>query len=263
MHPFIFQIGAFKLPAYGLMVAAGYLSAIFYIFSKAQKAGFKREALSDLIFYTVLGGMLGAKLFYAVTYWQDFGGSVAQKLYYVLRTFQYGFVFYGGLAGGTAAFLLTARRNRLPLPRAADLFAPALAVGHAFGRIGCFLAGCCHGLPAGGWPGVTFTDPVCEVNPALLGVPLHPVQLYEAAGNVLIFVMLNKALNRALAGRLRPGTVICLYAVLYGALRFALEFLRGDDRGVSTLGLSPGQLTSAAVGAAAAACLVKLNYEKK
>lgn len=265
MHPFIFQIGSFRLPAYGLMVAAGYLAAIFYLFRKAGAAGLKKETLSDLIFYSVLGGMLGAKTLYAATYWRDFGPDTAARLSYLLRTFQYGFVFYGGLAGGAAGFLFTARKNSLPLPRAADLFAPALALAHAFGRIGCFLAGCCHGRPAAGWPGVTFTNPACEVNPALLGTPLHPVQLYEAAGNLFIFVILDKALTRAQAGRLAPGTVIGVYAALYSALRFGLEALRGDDRGFSTLGLSPGQFFSAAIAAAAAVYLVKLkaSYEKK
>lgn len=245
------------------MVAAGYLAAIFYIFRRAGRTGLKKETLSDLIFYSVLCAMLGAKIFYAATYWRELGPDTAARLIYLLRTFQYGFVFYGGLAGGTAGFLFTVRKNRLPLPRAADLFAPALALGHAFGRIGCFLAGCCHGSPSAGWPGVTFTNPACEVNPALLGTPLHPVQLYEAAGSLLIFVILNKALGRALAQRLPQGAVIGAYALLYAALRFALEFLRGDDRGFSALGLSPGQFLSAAIAAAAALYLAKLNYEKK
>ncbi|OGS16973.1 MAG: hypothetical protein A2234_01175, partial [Elusimicrobia bacterium RIFOXYA2_FULL_58_8] len=237
----------------------------FYIFRNAGKAGLKKEILSDLIFYSVLGGMLGAKIFYAATYWEDLGQDTAQRLSYLLRTFQYGFVFYGGLAGGTAGFLFIARKHRIPLPRATDLFAPALALGHAFGRIGCFLAGCCHGRPAGGWYGVVFTDPASEVAPALLGTPLHPVQLYETAGNLLIFVILNKTLNRALKGGLPPGTVIGVYAALYSVLRGSLEFLRGDDRGSSISGLSPGQLISAAVAAAAAIYLVRLkgSYEKK
>ncbi|HNW43095.1 MAG TPA: prolipoprotein diacylglyceryl transferase [Elusimicrobiales bacterium] len=265
MHPFILQIGSFKLPAYGLMVAAGYLSAILFIFSRAGRAGLKKETLSDLIFYTVLSGMLGAKLFYAALYWREFGPDTAARLLYLVKTFQYGFVFYGGIAGGAAGFVLTARRCSLSLPRTADLFAPALALGHAFGRIGCFLAGCCHGSPYSGPLSVTFTNPACEVDPALLGTPLHPVQLYEAAGNLFIFVILMKALDRALQRRLAPGTVIGAYALLYAALRGALEFLRGDDRGFSALGLSPGQLLSAAIAATAAVYLfkIKANHENK
>lgn len=207
MHPFIFRTYFFSLPSYGLMVALGYLAGIWFVFRRAQAANLKKEALSDLIFYSVLGGMLGAKLFYAATYWGVLTGGPWAKLAYLLRTFQYGFVFYGGLAGGSAAFLLSAHRLRVPPLRAADLFSPALALGHAFGRVGCFLAGCCHGSPSGRWPGVVFTDPACETSPALLGVPLHPVQLYEAAGNLLIFFLLAAALR----GGRKPGFVLAFY----------------------------------------------------
>ncbi|HAT71809.1 MAG TPA: prolipoprotein diacylglyceryl transferase [Elusimicrobia bacterium] len=248
MHPVILHFGAFKLPAYGLMVAAGYLAAIYYIFSRAAEAGFKKENLSDLVFYSVLSGMIGAKFFYAVTYWDNFGADLLSRAAYVLRTFQYGFVFYGGLIFGAAAFYLAARRRGMNPLTAADLCAPALALGHAFGRVGCFLAGCCHGAPASGFPfSVVFTNPSCEVAPALLGVPLYPTQLIEAAGNIIIFSLLHRALGKKRAA----GSVIALYAALYSVQRFLIEFLRGDDRGVLRFGLSPAQLISAAAFAAA------------
>ncbi|MDO8805686.1 MAG: prolipoprotein diacylglyceryl transferase [Elusimicrobiota bacterium] len=264
MHPIIFQLGSFKLPAYGLLVACGYLAGIFYIFRRAAASGINKEALSDLIFYTVLSGMLGAKLFYAATYWEDFGADFLSRAAYLLKSFQYGFVFYGGLIFGSAAFFITARRGKLNALRAADLFAPALALGHAFGRVGCFLAGCCHGSPTACPVSVTFTNPAAEVNPLYLGVPLNPVQLYEAAGNLAIFFLLSAALRRALGGKLPAGAVTALYAALYSALRFFAEFLRGDDRGASRLGLSPAQLISAAVFVAAATVFlrIKSKYEK-
>jgi phosphatidylglycerol:prolipoprotein diacylglycerol transferase len=260
MHPVIFQLGSFKLPAYGLMVACGYLAAIFWVMRKSGGSGFKKEDLSDLIFYSVLAGMAGAKLFYAVTYWGSLGPDFTSRLFFLLRSFQYGFVFYGGLVFGGAAFFLAARRRRLDALKAADFFAPALALGHAFGRIGCFLAGCCHGRPSASFFSVTFTNPACEVDPALLGVPLYPTQLLEAAGNFLIFLVLASALGR----RFRPGAVLALYAALYSAQRFLLEFLRGDDRGASFFGASPGQLISLAVLAGSAALFFRLKakYEK-
>ena len=264
MHPIILQLGSFKLPAYGLLVACGYLAGIFYIFRRAEAAGFKKEALSDLIFYTVISGMLGAKLFYAATYWEDFGADFMSRAAYLARSFQYGFVFYGGLLSGAAVFFFMARRLKLDSLRAADLFAAALALGHTFGRIGCFLAGCCHGRPTSCPMAVTFTSPASEVSPFFLGVPLHPTQLYEAGGNLAIFLLLNAALGRTLRGKLPAGAVTALYAALYSALRFSVEFLRGDDRGALRLGLSPAQLISAAVFVAAAAVFVKLKakYEK-
>lgn len=252
MHPVVFQLGSFKLPAYGLLVACGYLAAIIYLLRRGGAAGFRRDDLSDLVFYTVIAGMLGAKLFYAFTYWGEFGPDFGSRLLYLLRSFQYGFVFYGGLVFGAAAFFFTARRRGLSALKLADLFAPALALGHAFGRVGCFLAGCCHGGPYSGPLSVVFTDPASEVSPACLGVPVHPVQLYEAAGDLLIFALLNAALPRALAGRLRPGALLAAYAGLYSALRFSLEFLRADDRGAGFFGLSPAQGISLLVFAAAA-----------
>ncbi len=258
MHPVIFQLGSFRLPAYGLMVALGYLAAILYLTRSAGKAGIPKDDLADLIFYPVLSGIVGAKLFYAVTYWDQFGPDAVSRAAAVLRTFQYGFVFYGGLIFGAAAFFLVCRRKGVPPFTAADLFAPALALGHAFGRVGCFLAGCCHGSPTSCPVSVVFTDPASEVNPLYLGVPLHPTQLYESAGNLLIFW----TLHRALARRYRPGAVLALYAALYSALRFSVEFLRGDDRGAVHFGLSPAQLISAAVFAAAGALFYRLRKTK-
>ncbi len=244
------------------MVACGYLAAIVYILRKAGPAGFRKEDLSDLIFYSVLGGMAGAKSFYAFTYWKEFGQDLASRLAYLLRTFQYGFVFYGGLIFGGAAFFMAAARRKMNVLKAADLCAPALALGHAFGRIGCFMAGCCYGSPTTCALSVTFTNPASEVNPGYLGVPLHPTQLYESAGNFLIFLALNKALGRSLKGGLKPGAVMALYAALYSVERFLIEFLRGDDRGSLTLGLSPAQQISAAVFIAAAVILAGMKVKK-
>lgn len=258
MHPVIFQFGFFKLPAYGLLVALGYLAAIFWLMRRAGEHNLKKEDLSDLVFWTVLAGMAGAKLFYAATYWAGFGPDFPSRLWFALRTFQYGFVFYGGLLFGAAAFFLAARRKKLDPLKAADLFAPALALGHAFGRVGCFLAGCCHGRPAGSFFSVTFTDPACEVDPALLGVPLYPTQLLEAAGNLLIFLGLAAALRR----RPRPGSVLALYAALYAAQRFLIEFLRGDDRGGAMLGASPAQLISLGVFCGSIFLFLKLRSVK-
>lgn len=258
MHPVIFQLGAFKLPAYGLMVALGYLAAILWLMRRAGDHNFRKEDLSDLVFWTVLAGMAGAKLFYAFTYWAGFGPDLLSRLWFTLRTFQYGFVFYGGLIFGAGAFFLAARRKRLDALKAADLFAPALALGHAFGRIGCFLAGCCHGRPSGAFFAVTFSDPACEVAPELLGVPLYPTQLLESAGNLLIFLGLAAALRR----RPRPGSVLALYAALYAAQRFLVEFLRGDDRGGALLGASPAQLLSLGVFCAAVFLFLRLRSPK-
>ena len=260
MHPVLFHLGSFKLPAYGLLVACGYLAGILWLFRAGGRAGFKKDDLSDLVFYTVISGMLGAKLFYGITYWSEFGPDFLSRAAYLLRTFQYGFVFYGGFLFGAGAFFVEARRKKLAALKAADLFAPALALGHVFGRLGCFMAGCCHGSPHQGLLSVTFTDPASEVNPQCLGVPLYPVQLYEAAGDLVIFFLLGALLKR---GVRRPGAVLAAYAGLYSLLRFSLEFLRGDDRGALRFGLSPAQQISAVVFLAALAAFFALRSKNE
>ncbi|KAF0126254.1 MAG: phosphatidylglycerol:prolipoprotein diacylglycerol transferase [Elusimicrobia bacterium] len=252
MHPYILDLGFFKLPAYGLLAMTGYLAAYLYLLSVRGRIGASKESVSDLSFFALLGGLLGGKLLFIVTFWDSFGGG-RDGVLDALKSLQYGFVFYGGLAGGAAALWYWARRHKAAFAAAADFAAPALALAHGFGRLGCLMAGCCHGAPAGGAPGLAFTDPLCLVEPSLLGVPLHPVQLYESLGNFIIFGLLHFAWRRKTAPR--AGSLTALYVLLYSMLRFSLEFLRGDDRGGPLAGLSQAQLISLAAAAAAAAWL--------
>ncbi|OGS08096.1 MAG: prolipoprotein diacylglyceryl transferase [Elusimicrobia bacterium RIFOXYA12_FULL_51_18] len=259
MHPFLLHFGGFKLPAYGFTIALGYTAAIFYLYKSRAIAFVTRDQEADLVFYSALAGILGAKAVFAATYWTELGPDFASRFVYIFKGFPYGFVFYGGFAAGAAAFFLYCRRNKLNFLKTADHFAPALALAHGFGRLGCFMAGCCYGRPAGGALGVAFTDPMCEVPQAYLGVPLHPVQLYEAAGNFLIFGALAWLSRR---GKVRAGGMIfAVYILAYSFLRFMVEFLRGDDRGGSWLGLSPAQTLS--IIAASAAIFMITRMRKK
>ncbi|MFA6434319.1 MAG: prolipoprotein diacylglyceryl transferase [Elusimicrobiales bacterium] len=254
MHPFLFHIGGFKLPAYGLMVGLGYTAAVLYLLKSRAPSGITREASADLVFYSALAGILGAKAVFAATYWAELGPDLGSKLIYILRSFQYGFVFYGGLAAGAAAFFVYCRRHGLDFLKAADHFTPALALAHGFGRLGCFMAGCCHGRPSDGCFGIAFTSPLSEVPQAYLGVPLYPTQLFEAAGNFLIFAGLVLLSRRA---RTSPGgMILAAYGLAYSVLRFMVEFMRGDDRGGAWLGLSPAQLVSVIVASAAVFIIV-------
>ena len=258
MHPFLLRFEGFGVPAYGFMVALGYAAAVLYLYRSRARTVLSRDQETDLVFYPALAGILGAKALFAVTYWPEFGADFASRLAYMLRNFSYGFVFYGGFAAGTAAFFVYCLRHKLSFLSTADRFVPALPLAHAFGRLGCFLAGCCHGRPAGAGFGVVFTDPRCEVPGVYLGVPLHPVQLYEAAGNFLIFGWLALLAGREKA---RPaGTLFSFYILAYSALRFSAELLRGDDRGGTWLGLSPAQ---AAAAPAAVIALFILLLRKK
>ncbi len=154
-----------------------------------------------------------------------------------------GLTFYGGLLGGAAGALLFVWRYGLPLGAVGDAAAPSLALAHALGRCGCFLAGCCFGRPARPpWPGVLFRHPVAPATVLGGGVPLHPVQLYEAAGLLLLGAALLLARR---SPRLR-GRLLALHLAGYALLRLGTEALRGDPLRGSLGGLSTSQLIALA-----------------
>jgi len=245
MHPYIFKIGGFHLASYGVLAACGYLAALLYAKRNARLSGVDGEKFWDLSALLIMGALLGGKITYAALFWNSFGEGFLERLVNVARDFRSGFVFMGGFAGAALAGAVYLRHCRLSLPDAADMLAPAIALGHAIGRLGCFLAGCCYGSPAPSFLGVRFTDMNCLVPERWLGVPLYPVQLYEAAGNLALFAGLNFLFMRR--GNFRRGAVFLAYASGYSLLRFALEFLRGDERGGFFAGLSPSQLAGIAI----------------
>ena len=133
----------------------------------------------------------------------------------------------------------------MPIWGTLDILALGIPLGQSIGRIGCFMAGCCYGSPTS-WPwGVSFSDPQSLVDRKLLGITIHPTQIIESAGNIVLFAVLHRLL------KLRPfkrnGAVFLVYCAAYSALRFGGEFLRGDDRGAAFFGLSFSQCASAAL----------------
>jgi phosphatidylglycerol:prolipoprotein diacylglycerol transferase len=143
-------------------------------------------------------------------------------------TLQAGGVFYGGLIAALLVGWWYIRHTRLPWFRTADVFAPAIALGHAIGRLGCFAAGCCWGIACDRPWAVKFTNPVAN---DLVGVPLnkplHPTQLYESFAEFLIFGILLWRIRRPH----QTGTIISLYLVLYSTARFVVEFFRYHEQG--------------------------------
>ncbi len=226
MHPFLVDFGFFQLPTYGVLLATGLVLALWTAKKRARRAGLPGEKVVDLGVWVVLWGLVGGKVLLVVTD-PSYLGSL-QGLLSLLRA---GGVFYGGLLGALLAAVLLLRRYRLPFFPVADLLAPSIALGHAFGRLGCFAAGCCYGARCQQPWSVTFTDPrAAAFSGTPLGVPLHPTQLYEAAFNLANFFFLAW-LFRRLEGR-GQGQVFGAYLVSYGVARFVIEFYRGDaDRG--------------------------------
>ena len=221
MFPQLIRIGSFALPTYGALVASGFLIALLLAARLGERAGLDPDRVSSLGVYVAIAAIVGAKAFYVLGDFSYYSHNPSQL--FSLGTLRAGGVFYGGLLPALAVAIWYLRRSGLPALRTADTFAPALALGHAIGRVGCFAAGCCWGRPARLPWAVTFTNPVArEIVGVPLGIPLHPTQLYEAAAELVIFFILWVRFRRPH----RDGSVIGLYLLLYSAFRFAVEFWR-------------------------------------
>ena len=222
MHPILFQIFGKDIYSYGVLTALGFLAALLTWRWMGRKERRPEGFAADLGFWLMASGIIGSRIAYVVANWPYYQKAPLE----IVRIDQGGLIFYGGLLLAAAALVLFARRHRLPVWHVADFAIPGLAIGHALGRVGCFLNGCCYGRPAdhSAW-GVLY-PPVCEPGRLFPGVPLYPVQLLESAALLLIWFLLLAAYAR----RRRDGTVFALYLLLYPPCRFFLEFLRGDPR---------------------------------
>ena len=221
MFPQVFSIGQFALPTYGLLVSLGFLTGLWVTARLARRAGLNTELIVNVGVYSVLAGLVGAKLLmFAVDldYYRRNPGEI-----FSLSTLQAGGVFYGGVLLALATAMLYLRRKGLPALATADVFAPGVALGHAIGRLGCFAAGCCWGIETRLPWAVTFTNPTAERLVGVpLGRPLHPTQLYEALSEAVIFLILWRRFLK----EHRPGELLGLYLVLYSTVRFLIEFAR-------------------------------------
>ncbi len=234
-----FYIGERLIPSYSIMALIGILTAVpfsVYYYRKRCKA----DADMILIYLAAgVGAFLGMHLLYGITNIPHFGlfgkATSLWELVQVFTTLFGGSVFYGGLLGGLAGGAVYIRKTKMNAALTSDCAAPAVALFHAFGRVGCFLGGCCYGIEAD--YGITFTD---ALTPSANGVPRVPVQLYEAAFELALFV----ALWRLLATEKLKGKLMLLYLTVYPVGRFILEFLRGDMYRGFLFGLSTSQIIS-------------------
>ncbi len=225
MFPKLISFGDFFLPAYGVMVALGFMAGLWSTNTLAKRAGFDTQKIQDLVIYCAITGLAGAKLMMFAFDWQYYARN-PQEIF-SLSTLRAAGVYQGGFLLALVFAVFYMRRNGLPVWRTMDCFAPGIALGHALGRIGCFAAGCCYGILCNRPWGVRFTNPdVKDFSSVPMNIPLHPSQLYEAFGNLLIFGLLFKLYKP----NQRPGGLFALYLVLYSILRFAIEFVRHHEQ---------------------------------
>jgi phosphatidylglycerol:prolipoprotein diacylglycerol transferase len=257
------------LHGYGLMIAAGFVVAIELARREARRQGQDAERIGDLAFWVLVAALVGSRLYFVAVNWKDYVGDQAWttlgplRVPRVLVLWEGGLVFYGGFIAAALTAFWYLRRHRLAFLPYADTIIPSLAVGHFFGRLGCFAAGCCWGavshahLP---WlvrfppEALAYQAFAARPNAAALltpdrltTLPVHPTQLYESLGELLLFALL--------VFWVRPrkrfhGQVLASWLRAYALLRTGVEAFRGDlERGV-VAGLGVGQWTSMAIFAA-------------
>ncbi len=241
MHPILFEIGGFPVYTYGLLLAAAYLLGLQFALIRAKSRGLDPNRVMDLGIWIIVSALVGAKLMLVVVERDRFQWNLAE----LINLFRSAGVFYGGLNAAVVVALWYLWRHRMPVWTVTDVFAPAIALGHVVGRIGCLLAGCCFGRQADVPWAITFHSDFARQNVGTpLGVPLHPTQLYEAGAELLILGLLLATEKK---GRPFPGRTFWSYMLLYGVSRFIIEFYRGDSRGlIGILGnsLSTSQFVS-------------------
>jgi phosphatidylglycerol:prolipoprotein diacylglycerol transferase len=221
MFPRLIQFGSHSLPTYGVLVALAFLTALWIASKFAKQRGLDGEKVVNLGVYCALVGMLGAKLM-MIALDPDLRAHPAEI--FSLATLQSAGIFYGGFILALLFAFFYMRAQRLPALETSDIFAPGLAIGHGIGRLGCFAAGCCWGKPTHLPWAVTFTNKDATTG-VPLGIPLHPTQLYEAFAEGIICLILVWRLRRPHS----DGQIIGLYGLLYGLVRFGVEFLRDHD----------------------------------
>jgi len=229
MKPF-FYIGDIRIPAYGLMIVSGVLLANLIAFFIIRK---KKHDLNDFIIlqaYCILGAFVGAKLLFIIVSVNLIDWSRIFELKYLSMIMQGGFVFYGGLIGGLLMIFLAGKVHKIKVTAYITDFIFLIPFIHAFGRLGCFFAGCCYGRPYDGIGAVVFP----EETYGLAGVKLFPVQLVEA-----FFLMIIALIILFLQIKLDWKYTAETYLILYAILRFILEYerydaIRGIYGGIST-----------------------------
>jgi phosphatidylglycerol:prolipoprotein diacylglycerol transferase len=255
---------------YGLMLAIGFYAAWYVAARRATPFGVDPDLIGNLVLISIVAGVAGARILHFALY-----KPPGEPLWTIVKVWEGGLVFYGGLIGAAVADALYLRWKGISAWRVADIAAPAIAVGQAFGRIGCFFNGCCYGGPAGAsfplavrFPRIVGQGGKLVGSPPLLdhlehfwipktataSLPVHPTQLYTAANLFLIAALLVAATPH----RRREGVLLGLLFVLHGAQRFAIELVRTDTEPV-VLGLKAGQLGALAVLAIGAAVLLWLR----
>lgn len=224
MHPDLFKFGALTIHSYGVMMALAFSAGIAVSIIFGKREGLNTEKVFDGVLWVMISSIIGARVFYVVEFWENFKDTRE-----IFMLWQGGLVFYGGLTFAIAALIVWSKKNKLSVFKILDIAAPAAALGYAIGRIGCFLNGCCYGVPA--------DLPWAAKFPNLIDAR-HPTQLYSSFSGLDIFLALIILYNF----KKFDGQIFSLGLIFYSVYRFFIEFFRENPRYI--LGLSEAQLIS-------------------
>ncbi len=264
MYPTLYTIGPLAFYSYTVMLAIAVLVGVFFTIWKneAQENPYPITTIGGL--WVFLGGLLGARVWWILQY------DSPWVLYKALVVWQGGLVYYGGLVGGVVGGLLYLKYCRVPILQVGDLILPQVPLAHAVARFGCFLNGCCWGTITDRVWGVSFPKGSSLFDhqvhsgiiqsDALQTAAVHPTQLYEMAGLILVFFAMRYLSNKPHP----PGGILFLYPLLYGVMRFVVEIFRGDtERPYYGLTLSQGVSIGMVVGAVLVLGILWYQYVKE
>ena len=246
MHPILLQFGLFTISSYGAAMATAFLLSVWLL---ARESGGRLKGLvpmspdqvSDWATWTIVGGILGGRVLYVILEWPYYAANPLE----ILAVWKGGLVWYGGFFGGLITGGSYLRRHKISFLRSMDQVIPFGALGHAIGRIGCFLNGCCFGKPTTAWWGVQFPE---------YPHPVIPTQLLESGGLFFLFLWLR---SEQRADVLRaPGALFGRYLVAYGLLRWTIETWR-DMQPIVWGGITVSQAISVIIGAVGVVLLIR------
>lgn len=238
MQPILFRIGEITLRTYGFFVAVGVLFAYNYVrYFGVKLKNIDKEFLSNFLFYTILIGFLGGRVGYVVGNFEYYRNNLLD----IFKIWEGGLVFYGGFILGLLFGIFYVILNKKDLLDIMDISSVGLYLGLSIGRIGCFFAGCCYGMPTKSVLGVVFNHPESL---APIGVKLLPTQLFESFYSFLIFLILHFFLIKNILKK----RLFFLGGMIYAVFRFINEFFRGDNKDTLLYNIfSPAQVISIVV----------------
>lgn len=220
MFPDLFSIGPLTVHTYGLFVALGFGAGIAITVKLGKERNLPPQQIMDMAFVMIFWAIVGSRLLYVFMNFSYFRDHPLDAF----KIWQGGLVFSGGVLAAATAIYWYLRRRPLSFWAAGDLWAPALALGQAVGRIGCFMAGCCYGKPTDLPWGVVFTHPHSLAPP---NIPLHPTQLYSSLAGFAIFAVLIFLYGK----RKFQGQIFIWYLIFHSNARLFVERFRADERG--------------------------------